>query len=312
MEHNNSNMSELINGRYRMDKCIGRGSFGEVYLGYDQEDRHLVAIKIADSKANVLKHEYAIYQDLIKSPRPPLIPTIHWYGTTAGKSVIVMKYLGNSLEYLLNTYCAGKFTLKTTLMVSVQMLDLLIKLHGCGYVHRDIKPDNFLVGVGHERSHIYLIDFGLAKRYKTEGRVHIKPNENKKLTGTARYASINSHQRLELSRRDDLESLGYLMVYFLKGKLPWQGIPADNKEEKYQKIGEMKANYRLEKLCEGLPPEIYNFLAHVRSLEFKQKPDYHLLRSLLFNLFNRMDYDFDYHYDWDEAANQAQSFSQIM
>jgi casein kinase I family protein HRR25 len=183
-----------------------------------------------------------------------------------------------------------------------------MKLHSCGYIHRDIKPDNFLIGVGPDRSKIFLIDFGLAKRFKAEDRVHIRPCENKKLTGTARYASINSHLRLELSRRDDLESLGYLMVYFLKGKLPWQGIPAGTKEDKYQKIGEIKASYGLDLLCKGLPTEIYNFLTHVRALEFKQKPNYHYLRSLLINAFNRMDYDYDCHYDWEDQVNQAQSF----
>lgn len=306
-------MSKLINGHYLIDKCVGKGSFGEVYIGYDQQNKHLVAIKVSESsKAHILKHEYQIYLDLMKSPKPPLIPQVYWYGDMVDQigtsSVMVMKYLGSSLEYLLNTYCAGKFSLKTTLIVSLQIFDLLMRLHSCGYVHRDIKPDNFLVGLGPERSKIFLIDFGLAKRFKTGERIHIKPCENKKLTGTARYASINSHSRLELSRRDDLESLGYLMVYFLKGKLPWQGIPANSKEEKYQKIGDMKSTYKLNILCEGVPTEIYNFLAHVRSLEFKQKPNYHYLRSLLINTFNRMDYDYDCHYDWDEQANQAQSF----
>jgi serine/threonine protein kinase len=221
---------------------------------------------------------------------------------------MVMKYLGHSLEYLLHTYCGGKFSLKTTLIVSIQIFDLLLRLHSCGYVHRDVKPDNFLVGIGPERSKIFLIDFGLAKRFKTDDRVHIKPSDNKKLTGTARYASINSHRRLELSRRDDLESLGYLMIYFLKGKLPWQGTQGPTKEAKYERIGEIKATYSLDLLCEGLPSEIYTFLEQVRSLEFKQKPDYHYLRSLLVNTFNRMGYDYDCHYDWEDQANQAQTF----
>jgi len=221
-----------------------------------------------------------------------------------------MKYLGNSLEYMLHTYCGGKFSLKTTLMVSLQILDSLTRLHSCGYIHRDIKPDNFLVGIGPERNHIYLIDFGLTKRYKNADRVHIREATGKKLVGTARYASINSHNCLELSRRDDLESLGYLMVYFLKGKLPWQGIPAPTKEEKYQKIGEAKAACELQRLCEGLPIEIYNFLSHVRALGFKEKPDYHYLRSLIVTLFcKKMCYEYDYHYDWNEATNQAQSFT---
>jgi casein kinase 1 epsilon len=300
-------------GRYRIDKCVGKGSFGEVYVGFDQQEKHLVAIKVAEeSKMHILRHEHQIYLDLVKSAKHPLIPTVHWYGEAEVRSVpsgvIVMKYLGSSLEHLLSTYCSGKFTLKTTLMVSLQIFDLLIRLHSCGYIHRDIKPDNFLIGIGAERSKIFLIDFGLAKRFKSEERVHIQPNKNKKLTGTARYASTNSHRRLELSRRDDLESLGYLMIYFLKGKLPWQGIPAATKEEKYQKIGEMKAGYKLDVLCCGVPPEIYNFLAHVRSLEFKQKPNYHYLRSMLLNAFNRMDYEYDCRYDWEDHVSQVQSF----
>lgn len=306
--------SNIVNNRYRIDKCVGKGSFGEVYIGYDQLSKHLVALKISDkSKSHILKHEYQIYQDLMKSSKPPLVPEIYWYGTheTSASSVIVMKYLGHSLEYLMNTYCGGKLTLKTTLMVSLQIFDLLMRLHSSGYVHRDVKPDNFLVGVGPERAKIFLIDFGLAKRFKSEERVHIRLSENKKLTGTARYASVNSHRRLELSRRDDLESLGYLMIYFLKGKLPWQGIPAETKEEKYEKIGNMKATYRLEQLCEGVPQEIYNFLAHVRSLKFKEKPNYHLLRSSLINAFNRMDYDYDCHYDWEDQVNQEQCFQDL-
>lgn len=305
----------LINNRFKIDRLLGKGSFGEVYIGYDQQAKHLVAIKVADkSKAYVLQHEYQIYLDLMKSSKPPLIPTVYWYGTdpvVSSSTYMVMKYLGHSLEYLLHTYCGGKFSLKTTLIVSIQIFDLLLRLHSCGYVHRDIKPDNFLIGVGHERSKIFLIDFGLAKRFKNDDRVHIKPCDNKKLTGTARYASINSHRRLELSRRDDLESLGYLMIYFLKGKLPWQGTQGPTKEAKYELIGEIKASYSLKLLCEGLPIEIYLFIEHVKSLEFKQKPDYHYLRSQLIAVFNRMGYDYDCHYDWEDQINQAQTFHSI-
>lgn len=325
MSHAQQAQALVLDGKYRIDKCIGKGSFGEVYAGYHLVDKHLVAIKVAEkSHSHILYHEYQIYMDLLKAVKPPLVPTIYWYGTASPsspsspsqspspKTYMVMKYLGRSLEYLIHTYCGGKLTLKSTLMVSIQLFDLLMKLHSCGYVHRDIKPENFLVGIGPERSKIYLIDFGLAKRFKSEERVHIKPCENKKLTGTARYASINSHHRIELSRRDDLESLGYLMIYFLKGRLPWQGIVATSKEEKYQKIGEAKESYRLDQLCEGVPTEIYNFLAHVRSLEFKQKPNYYYLRSLLVNAFNRMDYEFDGHYDWEDQVNQAQCFINYM
>jgi serine/threonine protein kinase len=304
----NIDKDTIINNKYKVIKCVGKGSFGDVYIGYDQVDKHLVAIKVSDkTKRHILKHEYQIYMDLMTCSKPPLIPNIYWFGDYNDNAIMTMKFLGNSLEYLLHTCCAGKFSVKTTLMVSIQIFDLLMRLHSCGYIHRDIKPDNFLVGIGPERSQIYLIDLGLAKRYKLK-HVHIKEADDKKLTGTARYTSINSHQKMEQSRRDDLESLGYLMIYFLKGKLPWQGIIAANKDEKYEKIGHMKAAYELNILCTGAPIEIYNFLAHVRSLSFKEKPNYHYLRSLLINAFNRLGYDYNYRYDWEERCNQAQSF----
>lgn len=298
----NIDKDTIIANRFKIDKCVGKGSFGEVYIGFDMDKQQLVAVKVSDkSKAHILKHEYKIYQDLMTHPKPPLTPQIYWFGEHEDYMVMIMKYLGNSLEHMLHGAGPGKFSLKTTLMISIQIFDRLKKLHSCGYVHRDIKPDNFLMGIGPERSLVYLIDFGLAKRFRLKDvNVHIREADGKKLTGTARYASINSHLRKELSRRDDLESLGYLMIYFLKGRLPWQGIPAKDKEEKYEKIGDMKLGCELHTLCEGLPRELYNFLAHVRSLEFKEKPNYHYLRSLLVNVFNRMGYDYDCQYDWEE------------
>lgn len=292
-------MTHLVNGQYRIDKRVGRGSFGEVYIGCDVKNKIPVALKITDKdKSHVLKHEYCVYMDIMKSPKTPLIPQIYWYGLHEDKHVLVMSHLGYSLEYLLQNYCAGKFTLKTTLMVGLQIFDLLMRLHSCGYVHRDIKPDNFMIGSGRDKSNIYLIDFGLSKRFKTPDNVHIKSSEGKRLTGTARYASVNSHQRQELSRRDDLESLGYLMIYFLKGRLPWQGVTATDRDEKYKLIGNIKAEYGLDRLCEGVPQEIYKYLSIVRSLKFKEKPDYRFLRQLLIGLFERMGYTYDYHYDW--------------
>lgn len=298
----NIDKDTIIANRFKIDKCVGKGSFGEVYIGMDMEQKSLVAVKISDkSKAHILKHEYRIYQDLMVHAKPPLTPQIYWFGEHEDYMVMIMKYLGNSLEHMLHGTGPGKFSLKTTLMISIQIFDLLKKLHSCGYVHRDIKPDNFLMGIGPERSLVYLIDFGLAKRFRLKDvNVHISETDGKKLTGTARYASINSHLRKELSRRDDLESLGYLMIYFLKGRLPWQGIPAKDKEEKYERIGDMKLSCELHVLCEGIPRELYNFLAHVRSLGFKEKPNYHYLRSLLVNVFNRMGYDYDCQYDWEE------------
>lgn len=302
--------NSMVGDRFKIDRKIGKGSFGDVYIGQDIINKHLVAIKAAPNddlqKKRILIHEHEIYTDLTKAKTGRFkFPKIYWYGQTNKQThtIIVMKYLGNSLEYLLHNNCAGKFSLKTTLMIGIQILDLLRRLHSCNYVHRDIKPDNFLVGVGPEKSDIFIIDFGLAKRYKSVNNVHIAENSDKRLTGTARYASINSHRRMELSRRDDLESLGYLMIYFLNGKLPWQGIPATTKEEKYSKIGLMKSECTVEELCKGLPEEIMEYMRLVRSLDFKEKPNYLVLRSLFIKLFNRMEYDFNHKYDWTNSNN---------
>lgn len=289
-----------VHQRYQLHKRIGKGSFGEVYIGTDLVTEGIVAIKLEDrGQKNVLAHEHEIYRALSMTRTPLRIPHIYWFGTHETRRVMVMQYLGNSLESQMRSRCGGKFSLKTTLMLGIQMFDLLERLHGNSYIHRDLKPENFLMGVGAERHHVYLIDFGLAKRYKTEDKVHIKAKTDKNIVGTARYASVHSHNGVELSRRDDLESFLYLMVYFLKGHLPWQGLPVAGKEEKYKAIGELKASILPERLCEGLPAELCQFLTFVRALQFKERPDYQKLRKLLVQIFDRMGYSFDYVYDWD-------------
>ena len=134
---------------------------------------------------------------------------------------MVMDLLGPSLEDLF-TFCKRKFTLKTVVMLGEQMVQRLEYLHNNHFIHRDMKPDNFLVGVGKKEYMLYIIDFGLAKRYRDpKTGEHIPYRDNKSLTGTARYASVNTHLGIEQSRRDDLESICYILIYFLKGTLPW-------------------------------------------------------------------------------------------
>ena len=154
-------------------------------------------------------------------------------------------------------------------------------VHSKGLIHRDIKPDNFLAGIGRNRSLIYLIDFGLSKRYReTKTGDHIPYKSGKSLTGTARYASLNTHLGIEQSRRDDLESLGFVLLYHLKGSLPWQGLKVKNKQEKYDVIKDKKKNTTIESLCYGQPEEFANYLNACRKLRFDEKPDYDSLRKL--------------------------------
>jgi len=194
--------------------------------------------------------------------------------------------------------------LKTVLMLGMQMLLRIEFVHSKYILHRDIKPDNFVVGQGTQKHRVYIIDFGLAKKYVSRDGKHIPYREGKSLTGTARYASLNTHLGIEQARRDDLESLGYVLMYFLRGSLPWQNLKANNKIEKYQKIMEKKLETTIELLCKGFPTEFSSYLSYCRALKFDEKPDYVFLKNLFKNLFEKSGYEQDYQYDWNVYARK--------
>jgi len=230
------------------------------------------------------------------------IPYIRWYGMETfpqgSYNVLVMDLLGYSLEDLFNR-CCRRFSLKTVLMIADQTLLRIEYIHSKSFIHRDIKPDNFLMGLGRRSNIVYIIDFGLAKRYRDpKTHVHIMYRENKHLTGTPRYASINNHLGIEQSRRDDLESLGYVFMYFLRGSLPWQGLRANTKKQKYQKIMEKKMATPIDLLCKGFPDEFRIYFEYCRALRFADKPDYSYLRRLFKDLALRNEIDYDGNFDW--------------
>ena len=184
-------------------------------------------------------------------------------------------------------------------MLADQMLTRLEYLHSQSFIHRDMKPDNFMIGQQMKRTQVYLIDFGLSKRYRdVKHGEHIRYRDGKSLTGTARYASVNTHLGVEQSRRDDVEALGYILVYFLKGQLPWMGLGGRNKTEKYDKIKDKKAHTTVEMLCRGLPEEIGKYVGYCRQLQFEEKPDYGYLRSLFKAMMTQRQYDYDGVFDW--------------
>jgi casein kinase 1 len=179
------------------------------------------------------------------------------------------------------------------------MISRVEYFHSKNFLHRDIKPDNFLIGYGGRVDQIYIIDFGLAKQFKhPKTGSHLPYREGKNLTGTVRYASVNTHLGYEQSRRDDLEAVGYVLMYFLRGVLPWQGVKGNSRKEYYDRIMEVKRLTPLDKLCEGYPREFIDYLSHCKSLKFEDKPDYIYLRRLFKDLFVRHNYDKDPIFEW--------------
>jgi casein kinase 1 alpha len=300
----------LIGGKYRLVRKIGSGSFGDIYLGINITNGEEVAIKLESVKA---RHPQLLYESkLYKILQGGIgIPHIRYYAQEKDYNVLVMDLLGPSLEDLFN-FCSRRFTMKTVLMLADQMIGRIEFVHNKNFIHRDIKPDNFLMGIGRHCNKVFLIDFGLAKKYRdNRTRQHIPYREDKNLTGTARYASINAHLGIEQSRRDDMESLGYVLMYFNRGSLPWQGLKAATKKQKYEKISEKKMSTPVEILCKGFPAEFAMYLNYCRGLRFEEAPDYMYLRQLFRILFRTLNHQYDYTFDWtmlkQKAANAASS-----
>ncbi|RZC68408.1 hypothetical protein C5167_031733 [Papaver somniferum] len=301
-------MEPRVGNKFRLGRKIGSGSFGEIYLGTNIQTNEEVAIKLENVKT---KHPQLLYESKLYRVLQggTGIPNVRWFGVEGDYNVLVMDLLGPSLEDLFN-FCSRKLSLKTVLMLADQMINRVEFVHAKSFLHRDIKPDNFLMGLGRRANQVYVIDFGLAKKYRDpQTHQHIPYRENKNLTGTARYASMNTHLGIEQSRRDDLESLGYVLMYFLRGSLPWQGLRAGTKKQKYEKISEKKVSTSIEALCRGYPSEFASYFHYCRSLRFDDKPDYAYLKRIFRELFIREGFQFDYVFDWTILKYQQSQMS---
>jgi serine/threonine protein kinase len=261
-------INNIINNKYKLHEKIGEGSFGSIYKAENIRTREKVAIKVEPIKEdiNLLKNETKIYQYLSNTYG---IPKVKWYGKDNQNYYMVLNLLGKSLE---DIKCEKQsFSLKLTLQIGIKLLNLIKEIHNKGLIHRDIKPDNFLLGINNS---LYLIDFGLCKTYTQDG-IHIAMKKNNCLIGSVTYASLNAHEFIELTRRDDLESLGYMLLYFYKGNLPWREL--DNMD--------LIRKYKKEIINSNDIPEIFKmYFNNVRSLIFDEIPNYELLISKFTNL----------------------------
>ncbi|KAM0668178.1 hypothetical protein ACQRIU_001740 [Beauveria bassiana] len=286
----------LVNDQFRIDEKIGKGGFGLVYLGTELKTGRQVALKLMSAREDtrMIKDEAGIYAALAGGVG---IPEVFWFGEETDFFVLAHELLGPTLEDLLN-FCGRRFSLKTLLLLADQAIARLAYIHRKGYLHRDIKPDNFLMGAGVKGNILYTIDFGLSReRYE---RDRFRSLEGRSFGGTARYASINNHNGLEQSWCDDLESLGYVLIYCANGWLPWQGFKTDSDKQKNEKIKERKMAISAAELCEGLPSEFAQYIDLVRGLEYDDKPDYGHLRRLFAGLFKERGFKHDNVYDWTE------------
>jgi casein kinase 1, epsilon len=298
----NQSMTLIVEGKYRILSKIGEGSFGKIFSGVNANNDENVAIKIEkSSESSLLKNEAKLYKLLEDCVG---IPKLRSFGQEGIFNYMVIDLLGDSLEGLRHK-CSGSFSLKTVIGIGLQMIRRLEAVHSIGVIHRDIKPDNFLIDP--KTNMVYLIDFGLARSYLDRDNKHFKQDSGRKLTGTVRYASVNVHQGLTPSRRDDLESLGYVILYLLNGKLPWQSIKSNDKEERYRLIGEHKVNKSMWECFDGSPDEFIVYLNYCRRLEFDEDPDYEYLRNILANLYKHQGYTVDKDYDWDSQQTDLKA-----
>jgi serine/threonine protein kinase len=317
---------------YQIIKKVGSGAFGDVYKASHSNNKNvLVAVKCEDISENDKKRrlfeEYKIYTRLGNNNIHVGIPNVYFSGLAniiepdnTGevvnnsksdknmKNVIVIDYLGPNLDKLYSSF-KKQFSIKTILMIAIQCLDRIQFIHNNGIIHRDIKPDNFLIGQNADNiSTIFIVDFGLSKKYIDYTSFTInKFGNTRSFTGTYRFCSMRNHKYIEQSRRDDLESLGYMILYFFKGSLPWQDVNEDEREKRNELIYAKKRDTSIIELCNGAPDIMIEYITYCRLLRYDEIPNYDKLRNLFIDEINKRKYTLDYKFDWYSLLSPSPS-----
>ncbi|CAD8197878.1 unnamed protein product [Paramecium pentaurelia] len=301
--HTHLHSGTIIADKFILLEKVGQGSFGYIFKTENCETKEIVATKFekrenkSNGTASMLVREIKV---LLELGGLEGFPQIQYYGRDENYNYCMITYLGHNLEYLLRR--SKGFSQLSCLKLSIQLIERLESLHNKNIIHRDLKPENMVIG--YIDTHIiYLIDFGLAKYFKESNGQHIPLSDKKGIIGTARYASIAAHQGFEQSRKDDLESLAYVLIYLNLGKLPWMNLQIADKHEKYKAIYEMKKNVKLELLTEGLPQCYLLLLQHAKSREFSESPNYAFLKDQFRKAINDKENEESFYmYDWEKLA----------
>ena len=289
--------NKVIFGKYKLKKKIGKGSFGYVFKGLNIQDNSEVAIKV--ERKDVKSHLLEVESNFLSILKGYGIPEIKSYGYSGKFYILVEELLGDHLDEIRK---GRNLTIKDISMLAIQILDRIEFVHSKNIIHRDIKPENFLLGYNNSPI-IYIIDFGISRKYRSSrtGK-HIKFSLTGKLFGTVRYVSFNASRGVQQSRRDDLESIGYMLLYIMKGKLPWQGINMrdHDRKKKYLQMLYLKKNITPEMLCKGLPQEFTEYVKYCKNLAFEQDPDYEYLRNLFRNILKKIHEKNDLNFSWNK------------